>query len=173
MSTRIDDLPGPLPQDIIGDLSIIRQQNQNSINSPILQGPSNNTYESTDEFSNDTYSDNNTTLNNYNINDNSNIKMNIKKRVRFRDQNSDSEYNDDSKSKDIFSSIKSTLTEENLLILFVLVLASRGEVDKYLKMIPYIGPSMESDYLLTGMKALLLLFLFILLKEYVLPKVRI
>lgn len=168
MSTRIDDLPGPLPQDIIGDLSMIRQQNQNSINSPILQGPSNNTYESTDE-----YSDNNTSLNNYNINDNSNIKMNIKKRVRFRDPNSDSEYNDDSKSKDIFSTIKSTLTEENLLILFVLVLASRGEIDKYLKIIPYIGPSMESDYLLTGMKALLLLFLFILLKEYVLPKVRI
>jgi hypothetical protein len=130
------------------------------------QGPNNNiNYESTDEFSDNTY-----TNNNYNINDNSNIKMNIKKRVRFRDQNSDSEYNE---SKDIFSLVKSTLTEENLLILFVLVLASRSEIDKYLRLIPYIGPSMESDYLLTGMKALLLLFLFILLKEYVLPKVRI
>lgn len=169
MSTRIDDLPGPLPQDIIGDLSMIRDQNR--MNSPMLEGPSNNNYESTDEYT-EAYSDNH--RNNYNVNDNSNIKMNIKKRVRFRDSNADSEYDDsESTSKDIFSIIKSTLTEENLLILFVLVLASRSELDKYLKIIPYIGPSMESDYLLTGMKALLLLIFFIVLKEYVLPKVRI
>lgn len=127
MSTRIDDLPGAIPENIKEDLTQI----QNEIPSPKI------------------------------INDNqSNIKMDFKKKVSFKD--------DETESKNIFEIIQSHITEENLLLLVILILSSRNEIDNYMIRLPLLGQSfLNSNILLTVTKALLILILYIVIKSFV------
>ena len=127
MSTRIDDLPGGIPENIKEDLNQI----QNEIPSPKI------------------------------INDNqSNIKMDFKKKVSFKD--------DQIESKNIFEIIQSHITEENLLLLVILILSSRNEIDNYMIRLPLLGQSfLNSNILLTVTKALLILILYIVIKSFV------
>lgn len=126
MSTRIDDLPGAIPENIKDDLTQI----QNEIPSPKI------------------------------INDNqSNIKMDFKKKVSFKD--------DQGESKNIFEIIQSHITEENLLLLVILILSSRNEIDNYMIRLPVLGQSfLNSNILLTITKALLILILYIVIKSF-------
>lgn len=127
MSTRIDDLPGAIPENIKEDLTQI----QNEIPSPKI------------------------------INDNqSNIKMDFKKKVSFKD--------DETESKNIVEIIQSHITEENLLLLVILILSSRNEIDNYMIRLPLLGQSfLNSNILLTVTKALLILILYIVIKSFV------
>ena len=126
MSTRIDDLPGAIPENIKEDLTQI----QNEIHSPKI------------------------------INDNqSNIKMDFKKKVSFKE--------DQGESKNIFEIIQSHITEENLLLLVILILSSRNEIDNYMIRLPVLGQSfLNSNILLTITKALLILILYIGIKSF-------
>ena len=132
MSTKIDDLPGPIPEDV-----------RNDINK--LQG----------ELGNEQM---------YKTQPNqSNIKANIKKHVTFADEQ---------ESLDIIS-IKSEFTEENLLLIAILVFSSLPSSSLYVKQLPFVGIYATSDLMTGVLKAVGLLVLFILLKIYILPKFKL
>lgn len=134
MSTRIDDLPGPIPENIRDDINQI----QNEFTSPTI------------------------------LNDNqSNIKMDIKKKVSFKEDNQGQQ-----ESKNILTFIQSHITEENLLLLVVLMLSSRTEFDNYMIRLPIVGKTLlDSNILLTFTKAIFMLLLYILIKSFLLPSI--
>jgi hypothetical protein len=140
MSTKIDDLPGPIPEHIREDLTQI--QNEIPQPPPVI------------------------------VNDNqSNIKADIKKKVQFKD---DKQVNDNkvTESKNVFSFIQSQITEENLLLLIVLMIASRAEIDRYMIQLPLIGqPLLNSNILLTIAKAIIILICYIAFKTFILSQI--
>lgn len=168
MSTRIDDLPGPLPQDIVGDLSHI----SNSLVGPSNNGL-NNSLNDTDvqdvpresrdqrELQNEHQHDHD----DYKTRPSSNIRLNIRKRVHFEDE--------DDQPVSITAFLRSQFTEENVMLLIVLILASRSELDRYLRLVPYVNTYMEADFLLQIFKAVFLLLVFLVVRHYVLPNIRI
>lgn len=160
MSTRIDDLPGPLPQDIVGDLSHIsnslgvsRPQSPNVMDAQADRPITNNVFVEP-ECERDSQIE-------YKTRPDSNIRLNIKKRVHFEDQSSE--------RLGILGFLRSQLTEENVMLLLILILAARSEPDRYLKMVPYLGTYIETDFLLQIVKGIVLLLIFLLARHYVLP----
>ena len=163
MSTRIDDLPGPIPQEVLGNIQDIQnsirqdqqvQQDQlereailrqNTIQNsqPIPVSPE--VYKTTPQTSN--------------------IKATIKRHVTFKDESQ--------VSKDILSLIKEEINEENLLLLIIMVFSSRNDFDGYIRGLPFIGSySTNNDFITLIVRCLVLLIVYIVIKEYVLPKVR-
>lgn len=139
MSTKIDDLPGPIPEHIREDLTQI--QNEIPQLPPVI------------------------------VNDNqSNIKVDIKKKVQFKDEKEVN--NTITESKNLFSFIQSQITEENLLLLIVLMIASRSEIDRYMIQLPLIGePLLNSNILLTIAKAIIILICYIAFKTFILAQI--
>ena len=98
-----------------------------------------------------------------------NIHMNIKKKVRFIDEteNENEEYDNPS----ILSFIKSQITEDNLLLLILLIVITRTEFDSYLILI---SPSYFSNPLLLNvLKAFAVLVFYLVMKQYLLPKIKL
>jgi len=159
MSTRISDLPGPsindpTPQQIQQVPQIQEQQiqeQQMSIPNEVLN-----------ELSN-------ININQMNNTSPNNIHMNIKKKVRFIDEteNENEEYDNPS----ILSFIKSQITEDNLLLLILLIVITRTEFDSYLILI---SPSYFSNPLLLNvLKAFAVLVFYLVMKQYLLPKIKL
>lgn len=152
MSTRISDLPGPsinepTPQQIQQVPQI--QEQQMSIPNEVLNELSNININQMD----------NTSPNN--------IHMNIKKKVRFIDETENEEYDNPS----ILSFIKSQITEDNLLLLILLIVITRTEFDSYLILI---SPSYFSNPLLLNvLKAFAVLVFYLVMKQYLLPKIKL
>lgn len=149
MSTRIEDLPGPIPEDILGDLSNIqiediRQETEEQVRY--------NTMHNKQPILPEMYKDHP---------NESNIKMDIKKRVKFEDES-------ENKNSDMFSFLKSQINEENALLLIVLMLASRNETDDYIKL--YLK---TSDILTIVVRCVLILLLYLIFKNFVLPKIKL
>lgn len=154
MSTKIDDLPGPLDNDIINDLSQIQNDMQND-----------------HRHINNQYIDH---LNESNSNQ-SNIKMDIKKKVHFREPLEDdkSEIEND-KDLPFFEYIKSQINEENLLIFLMLIVVTRSELDQYTKTLPVVGIYAESSNIIsTIIKCFIILLIFIFAKKYFLPSIKL
>ena len=154
MSTRISDLPGP------------------SIHEPVLQPQQmvapempNLPNEVLSELSNIKIRQNNEDI--YTQNVPSNIHMNIKKKVHFKE---DEEYEED--SPDVLSFVKSQITEENLLLLILLIVSTRTEFDHYISII---SPTyfMEGGILLTVFKSVVILVFYLFMRGYILPKIKI
>lgn len=100
----------------------------------------------------------------------SNIKMDIKKRVRFKEPLEEIEEDDEG----IIEYLKSQINEENLLIFVLLFVSSRTEFDNYMTKIPLIGSYTEGSSILTNIfKALILLFIYILSKKFLIPSVKL
>lgn len=142
MSTKIDDLPGPIPTNIRDDLTKIQNEMLTQYQSPeIIQG------------------------------NKSNITMGIKKKVQFKDEKEDINSKIE-EPKTLFSFIQSQITEENLLLLIVLMIASRTELDRYMIQLPVFGQTLlNSNILLTIAKAMIILILYIIIKLFVLPNI--
>jgi hypothetical protein len=157
MSTRIEDLPGPIPEDILGDLSNI--QNTQDIRQQTEEQVKHNTIHNKQPILPEMYKDHPT---------DSNIKMNIKKRVKFEDENEDENKKDDNEKNDMFSFFKSQINEENALLLIVLMLASRSESDDYIKL--YLK---TSDILTIVVRCVLILLVYLIFKNFVLPKIKL
>jgi hypothetical protein len=155
MSTRIEDLPGPIPEDILGDLSNIQM---GDIQMEDIQ----DRQETEEQVRYNTIHNKQSILYKDHPNE-SNIKMDIKKRVKFEDE-SESE----NKNSDIFSFFKSQINEENVLLLIVLMLASRNETDDYIKL--YLK---TSDILTIVVRCVLILLLYLIFKNFVLPKIKL
>lgn len=145
MSTRIDDLPGPIDEELIDDLSQIQNdinQNPRQINQLVDQNQTN-------------------------------INMNINKRVRFKDENEYREIEEDDEETDLFQYIKSQFSEENVLIFVMLMIASRPEFDSYMTKLPFVSNYISESTIITSiLKALLLLLVYILFKRYILSSVK-
>jgi hypothetical protein len=92
---------------------------------------------------------------------NSNVSMNIKKRVHFEDEDEDKD------DQDFLTYIRSQISEENLLLLFLLIVASRTEFDGYLG--SFVG---DSSILVTITKGVVLLLIYIISKQFLLPKLK-
>lgn len=145
MSTRIDDLPGPIDEELIDDLSQI----QNDINENPRQ------------------------INELVDQNQTNVKMNINKRVRFKDENEYREFEEDEEETDLFQYIKSQFSEENVLIFAMLMIASRPEFDNYMTKIPFVSNYVSESSIITSiLKAMLLLIVYILFKRYILSSVK-
>lgn len=113
-------------------------------------------------------------LNEYNSNQ-SNITMDVKKRVRFKEPLEEiNEIEDDTFEISFIEYLKSQINEENLLIFVMLVVASRSDFDNYTTRIPLIGPYAEdSSIIISIIKAIILLLLYILSKKYLLPSIKL
>lgn len=145
MSTRIDDLPGPMDNELMDDLS--------QIQSDINQYPR--------QF--DELVDQNQT----------NVKMNIKKRVHFKDDTNEELDDFEEEESDLFQYIKSQFSEENILIFVILIMASRPEFDNYMTKLPLISNYiLESSIMTSILKAIILLIIYILFKRYVLSSIK-
>jgi hypothetical protein len=156
MSTRIEDLPGPIPEDILGDLSNIQMGDiqMEDIRQETEEQVRYNTMHNKQPILPEMYKDHP---------NESNIKIDIKKRVKFEDE-SESE----NKNSDMFSFFKSQINEENALLLIVLMLASRNETDDYIKL--YLK---TSDILTIVVRCVLILLLYLIFKNFVLPKIKL
>ena len=148
MSTKIDDLPGPMNNELMDDLS--------QIQSDINQNPR--------QF--DELVDQNQT----------NVKMNIKKRVHFKDQDQYEELEELEELEeetDLLQYIKSQFSEENVLIFVILIMASRPEFDNYMSKLPLISNYiLESSIMTSILKAIILLIVYILFKRYILSSIK-
>lgn len=145
MSTKIDDLPGPINEELVDDLSKIQNdinQNPRQINELVDQNQTN-------------------------------VKMNINKRVRFKDENEYKEFEEDEDETDLFQYIKSQFSEENVLIFVMLMIASRPEFDNYMTKLPFVSNYISESTIITSiLKAILLLIVYILFKRYILSSVK-
>ena len=102
MSTRIEDLPGSIPDDIrndIHDIAIRHQEEEEVVRSNTLQNQNIPSVE------------NDITLHNTNT---SNITASIKKRVKFQDEID---------TTSVIEFLKNEINEENLLLFIILIFA--------------------------------------------------
>lgn len=155
MSTKIEDLPGPIPDDVLGDINLIKNdqiehynEEENSRQSHEIESKEDNQ---------------------------SNITMNVKKRVRFdnKEHNDHIESFENNKEESIFSFFKNLLSEENVLLLILFLLSSQTDFDRYPRSIPYIGSYIENPLIFTTIKCLVLVLCFVLTKKFVLPKIKL
>ena len=152
MSTRIEDLPGSIPDDIrndIHDIAIRHQEEEEVVRSNTLQNQNIPSVE------------NDMTLHNTNT---SNITASIKKRVKFQDEID---------TTSVIEFLKNEINEENLLLFIILIFASRNDFDGFILRIPFINKYTESSFTLILLRCLLLLLIYILLRHYVVPKIKL
>ena len=156
MSTRISDLPGPSIDEPPQQIQQVPQMQQ-------IQN-THNIHNVPNEVLNE--------LSNININQNeitspSNISMNIKKKVRFADETEDESYDNQS----FLSFVKSQITEDNLLLLILFIVITRTELDSYLSLL---SPSfLANPILLNVFKAFVVLIFYLVMKQYLLPKIKL
>lgn len=98
----------------------------------------------------------------------SNIKMNVKKRVQFNDTPTIIA----NKKNDVWSYIKSEVTEENLLIIIMLYIASLNILNKQLRKITVLANT-NSDLLINVIKIAVIFIVYVLIKRFVLPKIKL
>jgi len=166
MSTKIEDLPGPIPEEVRNDLNNIQnnfsRQNKDQYEDDIVRQ---NTLQ-------------NSQLIEQRVNpemyrqspQESNIQLNIKKRVKFQDEDD----NKEKASEGFLTFIQNQVNEDNLLLLLVLIVSSRTDLDPYIKNLPVVGGQLtDSLILLTIVRCFLLLIVYILFRQYILPKIKV
>ena len=152
MSTRIEDLPGSIPDDIrndIHDIAIRHQEEEEVVRSNTLQNQNIPSVE------------NDMTLHNTNT---SNITASIKKRVKFQDEID---------TTSVIEFLKNEINEEICLLFIILIFASRNDFDGFILRIPFINKYTESSFTVILLRCLLLLLIYILLRHYVVPKIKL
>lgn len=107
----------------------------------------------------------------------SNIEINIKKKVRFEDEHQDQDQDHDEEldtSKMSFlDMIKTEFTEENLLLLGVIFLATMPTVSSSIKSLPFISQFASSDFTTSIVTAAVLFLVYIIIKMYIVPKLKL
>lgn len=137
MSTKIDDLPGPIPEEVKHDINNL-QKTQSSPQFPERENASDHV----------TYNQIEPTK--------SNVSINITKKT-----NEEAGY-----ISKLIENLKSLLNEDNLILLSLFVLASLPFLNGYLMYIPFVGNYMTNDIIIAPIiKSVFLLILYILLKS--------
>jgi len=150
MSTRIEDLPGSIPDDIRDDIhniqNNIRYQEEDVVRLNTLQN------QNIPGIENDMA-----------LQKTSNITASIKKRVKFED--------DDDTS--FIEFLKNEVNEENLLLFIILIFATRNDFDGFILRVPFINKYTDSSFTVILLRCLLLLLCYIVLRHYVVPKIKL
>jgi hypothetical protein len=89
----------------------------------------------------------------------SNVKVDIKKRVRFEEES-------------LMSKLKSEINEENLLVFLFLFIANSPQYNEYAASAPFMSTFSNSGFLVVG-RALLLLIAFVIVKTFLLPRIKL
>jgi hypothetical protein len=154
MSTRIEDLPGSIPDDIRDDIHNIQNNIQNNIR-----------YQEEDVVRLNTLQNQNIPgiENDMALQKTSNITASIKKRVKFED--------DDDTS--FIEFLKNEVNEENLLLFIILIFATRNDFDGFILRVPFINKYTDSSFTVILLRCLLLLLCYIVLRHYVVPKIKL
>lgn len=139
MSTKIDDLPGPIPDDIKNDINTL----QNSIDSPRLQPTQFNQQQTDDHIKYEQ------------IAPISNISYDLKKK--------ESKENKTFLEK-LLHNFKNIFNEDNIVLLCLFILASISYIDKYLTKIPIIGNYSSNELISSIIKGVLLLLIYNIIK---------
>lgn len=158
MSTNIADLPGPVPEDqpIHEDFEEEPQsrQQQQQQRPPQIQQPQSQTQVP--------------------------IQKPVKKEALYEQPNRikmDVKKVNKSSSKTtelgMFDLIRKEVSEENLLILVILYIASTSLIDEYVKKLLTLASFNTSSFAVTLLKCIILLLLFILAKHFLLPYIRV
>lgn len=152
MSTNIDDLPGPVPEELEYDEE---EQEYDYENENDRYDSYENSYEEQDE-------DKPLTKELF-FEQPPKIKMNIRKRKEtFVDES------------DMFDTLKKEVNEENLLLVVFFYLATTSMADEYTKkLLNMVSFNVSSSLTLNIIKAVLLLVIFILAKYFILPYLRV
>ena len=155
MSTRIEDLPGSIPEDIRDDIHNIQNNIQNN----------NIRYQEEDVVRLNTLQNQNIPgiENDMALQKTSNITASIKKRVKFED--------DDDTS--FIEFLKNEVNEENLLLFIILIFATRNDFDGFILRVPFINKYTDSSFTVILLRCLLLLLCYIVLRHYVVPKIKL
>lgn len=150
MSSKIDELPGSEEE-----LKMQQQMSQDRESSQYQSNISNKQMQ--------------------NVSDVQNIKMNVKKKVRFEDEDGMDNYlDDDDEETGVVASIKNEINEENFLILGILFLASSEYINKYIYKLPVLGVKIIGNKLFFSLTKTVLVFLvFVLVKKFLLPRIKI
>ena len=160
MSTNIADLPGPLPEDI-EEVSQNFEQHPENDNRPEFNG--NRHEDETDGFYAENYMSQPKEV--Y-YEQPSSIKMNIKK----VNKNQKEEFGEQS----IVDMLRREINEENLLVLIILFIATTPYADEYTKkFLSLFSFNTNSSFAFNIIKCSLLLLIFILVKIYILPQIKL
>jgi hypothetical protein len=151
MSTNIADLPGPAPEEYEDNIS---EESFEDVEDKQQQPVFAQQQQSINSQKQDVLYE-----------QPSKIKMDVKK-VHKRQQNL-------SEEKGMFDIIRSEVNEENLLILIILYIASTSLIDEYAKKILTMISFNISNLSLNIVKAIGLLLLFIIAKNFLLPYIRV
>lgn len=166
MSTKIEDLPGPIPEEVRNDLNNI----QNNFSRQRPQYDDDIVRQNTLQNSQLTESVINPEMYRQSPQE-SNIQLNIKKRVKFKDETKDETTE---KETGILTSIQDQVNEDNLLLLLLLIVSSRTDLDPYIKNLPGLGSHLtDSLILVTIVRCFLLLVVYIVFRQYILPKIKV
>lgn len=104
----------------------------------------------------------------------SNIEVNIKKKVRFEEDNDYIDYNENDTNKmSLLDFIKTEFTEENLLLLAIILLATMPSISSYIKSLPFVSQFASSDFTTSIATAVILFLLYIITKIYIVPKIKL
>lgn len=104
----------------------------------------------------------------------SNIQANIKKKVRFEDDDNVSDEEDlDTNKMSFLNMIKTEFTEENLLLLAVIFLATMPSVSSSIKSLPFVSQFASSDFTISIATAVVLFLVYMLCKLYIIPKIKL
>jgi hypothetical protein len=165
MSTNIADLPGPLPEDIEEVPQHFEQQRL-----PSGERPQN---DNRPEFNGNIHETDGFYAENYMSQPKevyyeqpSSIKMDIKK----VNKNQKEEFGE----QGIFDMLRREINEENLLVLIILFIATTPYTDEYTKkFLSLFSFNTNSSFTFNIIKCLLLLLIFILVKIYILPQIKL
>jgi hypothetical protein len=162
MSTNIDDLPGPSPDE--SEYEEHQQEHQYEEYDDDMQDDNQTQYNQT-QYNQAQYNQANPRLHKETLYEQpSKIKMDIKKVQKRKDT-----LEDDS----MFDILKREVSEENLLLLIVLYLASTSLVDEYAKKALNMISFNTSSFAINIIKCVILLLVFILAKNYLLPYIKL
>ena len=151
MSTNIADLPGPAPeeyeQEMREEFEDTREQREQERDiKPLLQQQRPIAKEALYEQP-------------------SRIKMDVKKIQK--------KHQEQVEEQSMFSLIKSEVSEENLLILIVLYIASTSLIDEYVRKLLSLASFNPSSFAINVLKCVILILVFILAKHFLLPYIRV
>jgi len=161
MSTKIEDLPGPpIKSDVTNPPPPPPQPTPSQLPKDVAVG-----------F-------NTTNVSLQETQPNTNVKADIKKRVRFSDRvdqkTISTNESQPAQPENFISALRGEINEENLIMTLLFFLACHPSFNKTVTAIPVIGSYLsDSGLVSTALKAIVLFVVFVLLKIYTLPYVRL
>lgn len=148
MSTKIDDLPGPIPDDVKNDINALQGQLKNNLQlQQVQQQPKQQIPEQNLQIDNS----------------NTNITLAIQKKSTPEKEN----------ASGLFSIIKNEINEDNLLLCIVIFMGTYPPLTNYVRKIPFLGNYASGDIMSGLIKTFVLIILYIIAKVYILPRIRI